>query len=212
MGGGPEPHGPRSAAGITATPSGRRYANWPVVTITRSSIPEPSRSRSQSRCRTSSSVTTGESLTSIPTQRPSRRSTITPRIYDRGRTSEHELTRDRAGIDGATNKIPGEWQMLPFVEQDAPTVEDPLRVGLHQSSYHRRFQAEFDVDPLGPCSALANSLSSFERHRGHPDTQFVQLVVKNASVVIRGAQRINHDQALTATSQTRASLLYVLGL
>ena len=48
--------GPRSAAGMTPTPSGRRYACGPVVMTAASSSLGPTRSRSHLRCRTSVSA------------------------------------------------------------------------------------------------------------------------------------------------------------
>lgn len=60
-------YGPSSAAGTTAIPSFRRYAEGPVVMTTASSSSSPSCSPSHRSCRTSSSSTRCASFTSTAT-------------------------------------------------------------------------------------------------------------------------------------------------
>ena len=67
---------PRSAAGTTATPSGRRYASGPVVMMAASKGSSPRWSRSRVRRRVSSSFAVRASLISSATTRPSSRSML----------------------------------------------------------------------------------------------------------------------------------------
>ena len=79
----------------------------------------------------------GQCERSHPLPKNATRTGVSAGVGQRHRTGQEELAGCRSRVAGASDQIPREGQVLPFVEQDPASVQEPVGISFHEVAHGR---------------------------------------------------------------------------